>query len=76
MALAGRSTKKLDALIQELNLGHVAVYPLDISNDEELEALVKQAKVVINCVGPFYFHSKPIVRFESSHGRRDHTFVE
>lgn len=30
-------------------------------NKEELDPLVKRTKVVINCVGPYYLYSTPVV---------------
>lgn len=62
LSIAGRSPDKLRALSQELQLNNVDIYPLDISNDHELNSLISKAKVVVNCVGPFHRYGTPIVR--------------
>lgn len=62
-AIAGRSVNKLNALANELKLDHsnVAIIGVNISIFEELEALVKRTRLVINCVGPFALYSTPVV---------------
>ncbi len=64
-AIAGRSVTKLNALANELKLDHsnVAIIGVNISIFEELEALVKRTRLVINCVGPFALYSTPVVRY-------------
>jgi len=64
-AIAGRSVNKLGALANELKLDHsnVAIIGVNISVFEELEALVKRTRLIINCVGPFAFYGTPVVRY-------------
>jgi len=64
-AIAGRSVNKLNDLAKELKLdkSNVTVIGVNISNFEELEALVKRTRLVINCVGPFALYSTPVVRY-------------
>ena len=38
------------------------VIVVDTNNDEEVERAVKRAKVVINCVGPYWNYSLGVVR--------------
>jgi hypothetical protein len=64
-AIAGRSVNKLNALASELKLdqSNVAIIGVNISDYDELEALVKRTRLVINCVGPFALYSTPVVRY-------------
>jgi len=64
-AIAGRSVNKLSALANELKLDHsnVAIIGVNISVFEELEALVRRTRLIINCVGPFALYSTPVVRY-------------
>lgn len=64
-AIAGRSVNKLNDLTKELKLDHsnVAIIGLNMSDFDELEALVKRTRLIINCVGPFALYSTPVVRY-------------
>lgn len=62
-AVAGRSKSKLAELVEELRLGDdVEVIQLDVTNFDELESVVKRAKVIINTVGPYWRWGSPVVR--------------
>ncbi|THV06648.1 hypothetical protein K435DRAFT_960259 [Dendrothele bispora CBS 962.96] len=63
LAIAARSQKKLDALVAEYSLpSSIQKFTLDVTNFEQVEALVKNAKVVLNTVGPYYRWGTPVVR--------------
>ncbi|KAL4750464.1 hypothetical protein BDW72DRAFT_175729 [Aspergillus terricola var. indicus] len=64
-ALAGRSTKKIESVAQELKrLNPDRSDPEIISvelNKEELRSLAERTKLIINCVGPYHIYSTPVV---------------
>ncbi|KAL4988358.1 Saccharopine dehydrogenase-domain-containing protein [Aspergillus falconensis] len=64
-ALAGRSTKKIEGVAQELEkLNPDRSKPEIISvqlNKEELRSLAERTKLIINCVGPYHIYSTPVV---------------
>ncbi|KDQ20242.1 hypothetical protein BOTBODRAFT_101389 [Botryobasidium botryosum FD-172 SS1] len=67
LQLAGRSKAKLDALAAQLradslSLDGVEFVLIDVTNDSQLERAVKDARVVINTVGPFWLWGTPVVR--------------
>jgi len=67
LQLAGRSKSKLDALAAELkrdnlSLDGVEFILIDVTNDGQLERAVKDVRVVINTVGPFWSWGTPVVR--------------
>lgn len=57
-AVAGRSQSKLKKTLQEiatrsgLPVADVPTIVADVANNESLVKMAKQAKVVLNCVGP------------------------
>ncbi|KAF7362452.1 Sacchrp-dh-NADP domain-containing protein [Mycena venus] len=55
LALGARSKSRLDAVVSSLDLGTaVELHVVDTTRQDQLEAVVKKATVVINTVGPFY----------------------
>ncbi|KAL1746933.1 Saccharopine dehydrogenase-domain-containing protein [Schizophyllum fasciatum] len=63
LAIAGRSKAKLDALKEKENLDDaVTIVQVDVTQPEDVERAVKDAKVVINTVGPFVRWGTPVVR--------------
>ncbi|KAI0076365.1 NAD(P)-binding protein [Panus rudis PR-1116 ss-1] len=62
-AIAGRSKSKLGQLKKTLNLDEsVRTFEVDVTDKDGLEEVIKQVKVVINTVGPYYVWSTPVVR--------------
>jgi len=68
-AVAGRTTSKLDAVLQEVadrtkadNVKSVEKIVADIVDEESLRAMARQAKVVLNCVGPYRFFGEQVVK--------------
>lgn len=63
LAIAGRSSSKLNELVISLGLGSdVEAIVVDTSNYDDVEKAVTRSKVVINCVGPFWKYSFGVVR--------------
>ena len=62
IAAGGRSKSKLDALAKNLGLGKdVELWPIDVTNEADVEKAVRSSKVVISTVGPFWKWGKPVV---------------
>ncbi|KAF8718970.1 hypothetical protein AX14_011616 [Amanita brunnescens Koide BX004] len=62
-AVVARSRTKLEALAKELKLSReVALVILDVTNEEDVQRIIKTARVVINTVGPFHRYGTPVVR--------------
>jgi len=62
-AIAARSRSKLKALDEELALSpDVELVELDVTNETDVERVVKTARVVINTVGPFHRYGTPVIR--------------
>jgi len=63
LAIAARSRTKLDELVSDLSLPKsIQIHVVDVTNFDQVEALVKDAKVVLNTVGPFAKWGPPVVR--------------
>jgi fibrillarin-like rRNA methylase len=61
-AVGARSKAKLDTLVSELSLDEtVQVILVDVTKPEQVDAAVKNVKVVINTVGPFMRWGTPVV---------------
>ena len=61
VGLAARSRSKLLSIGLPLD-DSVEIFELDILDERAVESAVKQAKVVLNCVGPFWHYGSPVVR--------------
>lgn len=62
-AIGGRSKTKLGELVADLNLaGDVQVFEVDVTKADQVDEVVRKAKVVINTIGPFFMWGKPVVR--------------
>ncbi|KAF9529743.1 Saccharopine dehydrogenase-domain-containing protein [Crepidotus variabilis] len=63
LAIGGRNAKKLEEVVKKLNLASdVKLVQADATKDEEAERAVKGAKVVVNCVGPYWLYGTATVR--------------
>ncbi len=64
-AIAGRSRAKLEALKQEIRVLNpdidVAIIIADSHDQESLEAMVSQTRVILTTVGPFDVHGELLV---------------
>jgi short subunit dehydrogenase-like uncharacterized protein len=64
LGIGGRSLQKLQSLAKELpSPTGIAAFAFDITNYAEVENVVKHAKVIINCIGPFWKWSTPVVKY-------------
>ncbi|KAJ6478537.1 NAD(P)-binding protein [Mycena vitilis] len=61
-AIGGRSQKRLDDIASRPLLNGIRTHRVDVTNPAELEPLVAQFRVVINCVGQYWQLGIPIVR--------------
>jgi len=61
-AIAGRSQSKLDALKRELKLPDLPLLIADASEQSSIDALAKQAQVVIATVGPYDLYGEAMVK--------------
>ncbi|GFO11053.1 saccharopine dehydrogenase-like oxidoreductase [Plakobranchus ocellatus] len=73
-AIAGRSMAKLQKILREAssrtgkNLEKIPIIIADTTNQPSLDDMAKQARVVLNCVGPYRFYGEPVVRACIEHG--------
>jgi len=64
LAFGGRSEKKLAQVVNSLGLNDdVGLVQVDIANEDDVERVVKSARVVINAIGPYWSHGTPTVRY-------------
>ncbi|RUS75727.1 hypothetical protein EGW08_016509 [Elysia chlorotica] len=67
-AIAGRNMAKLQKVLSEascrtdMNLLETPILIADTSSKSSLDEMAKQAKVVLNCVGPYRFYGEPVVK--------------
>ena len=63
-AIAGRNAERCRAVLERFGGGsrNVPVLTADVADAASLRAMAKQAKVVINCVGPFRLYGEAVVR--------------
>lgn len=68
MAVAGRSMEKLQKVLKESSqrtgkdLEETTIIIADVSSAESLADMCKQARVVLNCVGPYRFYGEQVVK--------------
>ncbi|GFS14893.1 saccharopine dehydrogenase-like oxidoreductase [Elysia marginata] len=73
-AIAGRNMAKLQKVLSEASkrtgkdLSEAAIIIADTTSKSSLEEMAKQAKVVLNCVGPYRFFGEPVVKACIEHG--------
>ncbi|GMS80363.1 hypothetical protein PENTCL1PPCAC_2538 [Pristionchus entomophagus] len=75
VAVAGRSEGKiratLEEIVKDIGVADVSKYPIiiaDTSDEKSLAAMAKQAKVIINAVGPYRLHGEAVVRAAVENG--------
>lgn len=63
LGVAARSAERLKKAILDLGLSNqdIKLITVDVMNPQSVEAAVKQARVVINTVGPFWSWGTPVV---------------
>ncbi|RZC36403.1 Saccharop dh and/or NAD binding 10 domain containing protein [Asbolus verrucosus] len=68
LGIAGRSSRKLQDLLRELegdrgeNYQQMPMVIADSKNEASLLEMASNARLVINCTGPYKFHGEPVVR--------------
>ncbi|CAG7853673.1 SubName: Full=Uncharacterized protein {ECO:0000313/EMBL:CCA73670.1} [Serendipita indica DSM 11827] len=63
LGIAGRSLEKLQKLKKDLSLSAgVKLFAFNLSDEHAINDTVRRANVIINCIGPFWRYSTPIVR--------------
>ena len=60
VGLAARSRSKIGSIGLPID-DSVQIFEVDILNDEAVDGVVKQAKVVLNCIGPFWYYGTSVV---------------
>ncbi|GLV31174.1 Saccheropin dehydrogenase 1 [Carabus blaptoides fortunei] len=66
--VAGRSEEKLKSVLEEMSkktgvdLSSVKIVTADINDEESLKQMTAQAKVIINCCGPYRFLGEPVIK--------------
>lgn len=67
-AVSGRSMEKIQKVLSKAStrtgddLESIPIIMADTSNDESLLEMAKQAKLVLNCVGPYRFYGEQVVK--------------
>ncbi|XP_002732534.1 saccharopine dehydrogenase-like oxidoreductase [Saccoglossus kowalevskii] len=67
-AIAGRSKGKLNDVLKQAesvtgySLSNIDVIIADVADEESLESMCKQTKLVLNCVGPYRFWGEQVVK--------------
>ncbi|XP_060191320.1 probable mitochondrial saccharopine dehydrogenase-like oxidoreductase At5g39410 [Lycium barbarum] len=66
LAIAGRNTTKLSRALQWASgpnpPAQIPILNADTSNPSSLRYLASQAKIILNCVGPFRLYGEPVVK--------------
>lgn len=68
MAVAGRNMEKLQKVLEQASkytgkdLEKTPIIIADVSSDASLAEMCKQAKIVLNCVGPYRFYGEQVVK--------------
>jgi len=62
VGLAARSQSKLLSIGLPID-DTVQLFEVDILDEQAVEGAVRQAKVVLNCAGPFWHYGTPVVRY-------------
>ncbi|KAG5673995.1 hypothetical protein PVAND_003990 [Polypedilum vanderplanki] len=67
-AVAGRNKEKLQSVLKEVGLknnvelSNVPIIIADINDDKSLRDMTAQAKVIVNCCGPYRFYGEQVVK--------------
>ena len=61
LAFAGRNVQKLQQDLSGIPLEGISVEICDIQNPEQLTALTKNTKILMNAVGPFSFTGRQVI---------------
>ncbi len=67
-ALAGRSPDKLEALVDQKDIGGISVLQADAMDPASMQALVRKTRVVLTTVGPYARYGSELVAACASNG--------
>ncbi|XP_076276701.1 saccharopine dehydrogenase-like oxidoreductase [Lasioglossum baleicum] len=62
--VAGRRKEALEGVVKEFasDIENVPMIIADLKDEESLKKMTEQAKVVVNCCGPYRFYGEPVVK--------------
>ncbi|XP_014231061.1 saccharopine dehydrogenase-like oxidoreductase isoform X3 [Trichogramma pretiosum] len=62
--IAGRRKDALDAALKEYapESENIPVIIADLKNEESLKKMAEQARVLVNCCGPYRFYGEPVIK--------------
>lgn len=65
--VAGRNKEKLlktltDMVGEDMDISKIPLIIADLENSSSLEEMAKQAKVILNCCGPYRFYGEQVVK--------------
>lgn len=67
-AVAGRNKQKLQATLKEVEnktnqlMADITIIIADVNDEKSLKEMTSQAKVVVNCCGPYRFYGEQVVK--------------
>jgi short subunit dehydrogenase-like uncharacterized protein len=67
-AIAGRNKDKLKQVLASVtehtgvDVNSVKIIEADVASTESLNTMCKQAKLILNCVGPYNYYGEPVVK--------------
>lgn len=67
-AVAGRNREKLESILKEIgkkcqtDLSKIPVIIADINDENSLKEMTAQARVIVNCCGPYRFYGEQVVK--------------
>ncbi|KAJ8678991.1 hypothetical protein QAD02_014778, partial [Eretmocerus hayati] len=62
--IAGRRKEALESVLKEFapDSGNIKIIVADLKNEESLKKMAEQAKVIVNCCGPYRFYGEPVIK--------------
>ncbi|XP_015599596.1 saccharopine dehydrogenase-like oxidoreductase [Cephus cinctus] len=62
--VAGRRKEALEAVLKEFapDFDNIPIIIADVNDEESLKKMTEQAKVIVNCCGPYRFFGEPVVK--------------
>lgn len=62
--VSGRRKQALEAVVKEFapDIENVPIIVADLKDEESLKKMTAQAKVLVNCCGPYRFYGEPVVK--------------
>ncbi|XP_029048310.2 saccharopine dehydrogenase-like oxidoreductase [Osmia bicornis bicornis] len=62
--VSGRRKQALEAVVKEFasDIENVPIIIADLQDEESLKKMTEQAKVLVNCCGPYRFYGEPVIK--------------